>query len=345
MNKAFAVIVGLVVLLMLVVFSSTYTVKYNQVAIKATFGRADEGSIITEPGLHYRLPVFIDRVTTLDTRLQLAESGVEEFETDDGLQIAVRAFLLWKVDTAGDGPLRFYKSYRELEDALDLLQIEFRTQFQGVLSTYAFDDLIGETSQLADAEESIRAALAASLASRGIVPVTVGISQLVLPPKTSQAVLSRMQATRNVLAGAERNAGTAAAERIRSEGNTMADKIRAFANQRAEEIRAEGQRDAKRYLEQMAQDEDLAIFLVWLDALERMLAHNSTVILPAEGFAPLHLMRPDSVEFRNAIPVPSADGTAPAPKTAPDAVPSGTTAAADVDDDDLSARPTEAPER
>jgi len=65
MNKAIAVVVGLIVLLLLVLFSSTYTVKYNEVAIRATFGSADEQSIITEPGLHYRLPVFIDRVTTL----------------------------------------------------------------------------------------------------------------------------------------------------------------------------------------------------------------------------------------------------------------------------------------
>jgi len=207
-----------------------------------------------------------------------------------------------------------------------------------VLSTYAFDDLIGAESRLAEAEESIRSALATSLAPRGIVPVTVGISQIVLPPRTSQAVLSRMQATRNVLAGAERNAGTAAAERIRSEGNTMADKIRAFANQRAEEIRADGQRDAKRYLEQMAQDEDLAIFLVWLDALERMLAHNTTVVLPAEGFAPLHMMRPDSVDFKGSIPVPRSESTSDATRPG---IPTDSTAGATNDDD--AAPPTETP--
>ena len=87
------------------------------------------------------------------------------------------------------------------------------------------------------------------------VPVAVGISRIMLPPKTSSAVLSRMKATRNVLAEGERNTGQAEAERIRSEGNTWADKIRAFAVQRAEEIRAIGEREAFKYYAEMGQEE------------------------------------------------------------------------------------------
>ena len=43
----------------------------------------------------------------------------------------------------------------------------------------------------------------------------------------------------------------------------------------------------------MSRDEDLAIFLIWLDALEQALAQNTTVILETD-FAPWHLMNMDS---------------------------------------------------
>ena len=62
MKKATAIIVGLVILGVLILFSMTFAVAYNQVAIRSTFGKVDQGSIIREPGLHFRLPFFADSV-------------------------------------------------------------------------------------------------------------------------------------------------------------------------------------------------------------------------------------------------------------------------------------------
>ena len=57
MKKATAIIVGLVILGVLILFSMTYTVSYNQVAIQSTFGKVNDGSIVREPGLHFRLQI------------------------------------------------------------------------------------------------------------------------------------------------------------------------------------------------------------------------------------------------------------------------------------------------
>jgi membrane protease subunit HflC len=298
--------VGVLLLVLLLLFSTTFTVKYNEVAIKRTFGRPGAGGVVTEPGLHYRLPVFIDRVTKLDTRLQLVESPLEEISTQDGLQVVVRAFLLWKVDTGTPAaPLAFFQNFQTVEDANQILQGQFRTAFTGALSKYRFAELIGDSSRLDAAESDVLAELSSTLMAKGVRPVTVGVSQIVLPPKVSSAVLSRMQATRNVLAEGERNTGMAEAERIRSDGNTKADKIRAFAGQRAAEIRALGEREAAKYLEQMNEDPDLAMFLAWLDALERTLSRNTTVILPADGLTPFHMLGLENVVIRNGIPFPA----------------------------------------
>ena len=77
MNKPIAIVIGLLLLILLLLFSTTYTVRFNEVAIKATFGRTTAGSVVREPGLHFRWPIFIDKVTKLDTRLQLVETPLE----------------------------------------------------------------------------------------------------------------------------------------------------------------------------------------------------------------------------------------------------------------------------
>lgn len=308
MNKAIALGVGLLLVVLLLLFSTTYTVKFNEVAIKATFGRTGEQSVIREPGLHFQWPVFIDKVTKLDTRLQLVESPHEEISTSDGLQIVVRGYLLWKIREGGEQ--QFVKENSSIEGATQNLPGQFRTAFTGTLSQYSFDDLVGPASRLRAAEDAIKRALTETLVDLGIEPVAVGISQVMLPAKTSRAVLQRMQATRNVRAEAERYKGNAEAERIQSEAKTMADKIRAFATQRAEEIRALGEVQAAKYLEQMSQDqesEDLAVFLVWLNALERALGDNTTVILPTY-LEPFHLLNPNDATTRGAIPQPRGVG-------------------------------------
>jgi regulator of protease activity HflC (stomatin/prohibitin superfamily) len=316
MNRALAVGVGLILVVLLLLFSTTYTVRFNQVAIKATFGQTDKNSVVRAPGLHFQWPIFIDKVTKLDTRLQLVESPHEEITTADGLQIVVRAYLLWRIHEGGE--MDFFEDYSSIEGATQRLPGQFRTAFTGALSQYDFDDLVGQESRLAAAEEAIRTAMAGTLLEGGIEPVAVGISQVMLPAKTSRAVLQRMQATRNVRAEAERYKGNAEAERIQSEAKTMADKIRAFATQRAEEIRALGEVQAAKYLEQMSQDkesEELAVFLVWLNALKRALGHNTTAVLPAD-IAPFHLLTPGETAGGGPIPQPrrsvaARDGDSP----------------------------------
>ncbi len=286
MKKAFSLIVGLLLLAALVLFSTTYTVRFNEVAVKTTFGKTDERSVKREPGVHFRFPLFADRVTKYDTRIQLVETPLFEVPTADGQSVVVRAFLLWQVDV--DNVLSFFRSFPSADDSERMLRDELNAAVKASLGRYDFDDLIGPGSRLGEAEQQVQGQLA-SLPPLGVRPVTVGISQMVLPPKTTTAVLSRMQAVRNTLAETERFKGDAEADQIRGDARSMAGSLQAFADQRAEEIKALANRKAAEYLKQMSEDQRLAIFLVWLDALEKGLGDSTTLFLSDE-LAPWHLM-------------------------------------------------------
>jgi len=301
MKKTVAIVAGVVILAVLLIFSMTYSISFNEVGIRSRFGKIDQMSIIREPGLHFRLPFFADSVDTFDTRVQLLESPLDNLQTKDGQQIVVKAFMLWKINTEGNGPLDFYQSYPSIREANLILS----TQFQDAVSTlsqYNFEELIGVDNSLGEAEQSILDRMD-TVTAEGIKPLYAGVSRIILKEKTSQAVISRMKARRDTLAENERAKGVAEAQRITSQAQTTADKILAFASQRAQEIRGRGEERAAGYLQQMSQDENLAIFLIWLDALEQALAQNTTVILETD-FAPWHLMNMDSPGEGSVIPQP-----------------------------------------
>ena len=106
MNKVFAVIVGLLLLVLLVLFSTTYTVRFHEVAVKTTFGK--EEMVKDDPGVHFRFPLFIDRVSKYDKRIQRVETPLVEAPTADGQSVVARAFLMWRV--APDNVVRFAQS-------------------------------------------------------------------------------------------------------------------------------------------------------------------------------------------------------------------------------------------
>lgn len=300
MNKSLVIGIGIFLLVLFVLFSTTYSVSFHEVAIKKTFGQSTEDSIVRDAGLQFKLPIFADQITKYDTRLQLLESPFETIPTADGQQLVVDAYLLWQIDADADGPLRFDKSYQSLEGAALAIRDRFITALNAGLSQYQFDELIGAGGRLEEAEQAILDELR-PLRDEGIIARTVGISRMQLPSAVTTAVLGRMKATRETLADAERFKGQAEAERIESEGRTMAERIITFANQRAEEIRATGNREAEIFIREMAQHEDLAVFLVYLDALEASLSERTTLIL--EGHRePWNLMRLSTPTNSRGIP-------------------------------------------
>ncbi len=304
MNKTFAYAVGFLLLASLVLFSMTYTVRFNEVAVRTTFGKTSTASVKSEPGIHFRFPLFADRVTTYDTRVQLAETPLVEVPTADGQSVLVRTFVMWKIDTDPQRVLQFAGSYESERAADDALRNHLKTAAEASLGRYSFDDLIGPDSRLATAEQDIRRQLESVVTSQGITPVTVGISQVQLPTKVTKAVLSRMQATRTKLAETERTAGTAEARRITGDANTIVVNLQAFAEQRAEQIKGEAQRKAAEYLADMSQDEEFAIFQVHLDALRAGLSDTATLILSADA-APWYLLNQNNVSGGSPIPQPS----------------------------------------
>ena len=299
MSKTITITIGILISLVLIMFNTTFTVNFHEVAVKTRLGRPV--GIVRDPGLHLKAPFFIDTVSKLDTRLQLIESPLETVKTADGQIVLVQAFMLWRIGGGDEDAQAFYNSYGSNEGA----GTELETLLQGSLRQvggYRFDELIGADSKLVEAENSILQDVKQN-ATTGVDPVSVGISRVLFAPKTTIAVLRRMSAVQETLANLEESRGATEAATLKQKAEAQAQIIRDFAQQWAATIESKGNEEATRYYEEMREHADLAVFLSWLETMRSGLRGSTTFVTDMTK-APFHMVDLDSETNSKGIPQP-----------------------------------------
>jgi len=298
MRNYTSIIVGLAVVAVLVIYSITYQVRYDQAAVVTFFGNADQDSVVDDPGLKFKLPWPIQNVRTYSTRLQLLEDEFGEQQTADGKTVVVRTYVAWSIDD----PLQFYTELDNVDNANEKIRA-LAENVRGVIGNYRFNQLVNaapDQVQIDQLEQTARQQLADRTTDQGY-GVTIhqfGVRRLVLPETVTGNVFARMKQERETLAQAARSEGESQAAAIKSKAQTARERILAFARSSAEAIRAEGQREAAQYYGVFAQNEDFAIFLRKIEALPEILKNNTTYVFDANSITPIDLLAdaPDKSE-------------------------------------------------
>jgi membrane protease subunit HflC len=292
-KNSFVVLVGGILVALLLSHMFFYQVRYDQVAVRTTFDKADETSVQETPGLKWRWPWPINKVALYSKRLQVLEDKIEELQTADGKSVIVRTYLTWRIAD----PLDFYVTLKDPAEANRQLSSRLR-EIRGLISNYDFDELVNvdrEKIKLADIEKQATTALDDALrqAGYGIKVESVGIHKIILPESTTQKVFDTMIAARERLAENALQEGQAQASAIRSEATSARERILAFAERKAQSIRSQGDREAASQYENFAQNEEFAIFLRKIEALRKMLDHNTTFVLSADSLGILDWFNKD----------------------------------------------------
>jgi len=313
-------IVLLFFVLAILSFSMFYTVRFTENAVVTTFGNAGEDSIITEPGLRFKLPYPVQAVTKYDTRTRIVQARSETQQTADDFQIIVEAYLTYQVDD----PLRFFQSFSNAGDRAidhffkaenDVLSDVLRSSL-GETSRFAINDLFtprGEMSRLPELESRVLEQLTVGgeggtpLGDYGIRVTSVGIERIILPEETTDAVIKRMGANRDRLAERYESEGRSQKVAIEEEAQADALRIRNFANRRASEIRAQGELDAVPWLAEQNANPELAVFLQNLRLMREAMAKKFTLVFSTSDYG-MQLFDPDVLrETGDRLPVPTRD--------------------------------------
>lgn len=236
MNKAIGpLVIGLLITLV-VVSMSMYTVDQRQNAL--VFQLGEVVSVKTKPGLYFKLPL-VQNVRYFDTRiLTLDSADPERFITSEKKNVLVDSFIKWRVIDAR----QFYVSVggdetraaiRLNQTVNDGLRAEFgRRTINEVVSGRR--DEIMRTIQ-AKADQDAR--------KIGIQVVDVRIKRVDLPETVSENVYRRMEAERKQVANELRSTGAAEAEKIKADADKQKDVIVAEAYRDAQRVKGDG--DAK----------------------------------------------------------------------------------------------------
>ena len=272
------------------VFMMSFTVRFTETAVLTTFGRADENSVVSDPGLRFKWPVPVQSATIYDKRVRLLESRDETQQTKDQRQVIVGAFLTWRVSD----PLAFYKSHRgeagssakeHYRGAEKNIEAMFRSALSEV-GRFTMEDLFpsrGGASRVPDLEKDILARLRASQSEEGgygVEIVLVGIDSIQLPETATSEVFEQMKSTRAVLAADAQSRGESRAAAIRGEAETQAQTIRSFVGPRVAEIRALGEQEAAKWMRSLSEEPRLAKFLEQINFMKQSFGRKVTLILP-----------------------------------------------------------------
>ncbi len=267
-----AAAIGLVVLGTL----CSYQLHVTEFAIVTTLGKP---AVAEDPGLHWRLPWPIQKVTTFDNRKQLFSGPARETATEDNINIIVKLFASWHVTD----PLKFFNSVGSHREAEVILQNLLNSSQENVLRSRSFSDLVSHTAgpdRFVEIESEIRQQVnAITTASHGLTLATVGIARICLHESNTTSVLARMKQEQANTAAEITSTGNKEAKIIRDNAESLKEQEIAKAEAEARRIRGDAMITAAEQYDKFKDDVAFAVFLRKLDALEETMKTKTTIIL------------------------------------------------------------------
>ncbi len=250
--------IGAIVALLLVIIivsASTYTVNQTEQALITQFGQPV--GVISKPGLHFKTP-FVQTVIPFDRRLLDWESPGEEVILSDQRRLIVDTFTRYRITN----PLQYFQSVGPLEDGIQArLGSVVTSSLRRVLGGESLPDVL--SAQRGRIMGLIRSQVSHEMKGFGVDVVDVRIRRADLPPENTQAILSRMQSERQRVAAQARAEGAEASVKIRANAERERTVLLADASGKADQIRGEGDAQAIAIYANAAQ-QDPKFFTTWL---------------------------------------------------------------------------------
>lgn len=303
-----AIILALIVIPLLL-YATTYNVRFTEAAVVTTFGNSDPDSVVFDPGLRWQWPWPVQSVTKYDRRGRFVQTRSTSVQTEDKSEVIVEAFAVWRVKDPLVYFQRFSNSGPRSETHLEAGSEAVRSRMLGAVSEisgFSLDELFTverDSSRIPDLETAIQRRIVGgndendqtSLGSYGIELATVGINRIVVPESTTAKIIQRMGESRDRIANEIQAEGDAVARTIRARSQSEAAKIEAFARRRADEIRALGESEAAEFYAQQNAEPELAQFLAKIESMRSTLAERFTLVLSESDYG-FSMFSPDALD-------------------------------------------------
>jgi len=288
MRVFLGIVVALIGAAAAAVYFSLFIVHQNQQALVLEFGKPKR--VITQPGLHWKIPV-VETVDYFDKRILDLNTQPQEVTASDQKRIVVDAFARYRIVD----PLKFYQSVRDERMVHSRLGPILESAIRRVLGASTFQDVVRDRRE--DLIKRIAQQVNNEGKEFGLEVVDVRIKRADLPEQNSKNIFDRMRAERQREAAEFRAEGAAAANRIRATADRDATVIKGEATKKGDTMRGEG--DAERnkvFAEAFGKDPDFFAFYRSMQAYEAGFQSGDTRMV----------LTPDSEFFRYFNGAPAA---------------------------------------
>ena len=304
MNKAFGfIIVALVLIVLLLVGGTIYTVREDQQVILTQFG-APIGDPITEAGLHFKLP-FIVKVNVIEKRVLAWDGESAQMPTRDKTYIQVDTFARWEISK----PLLYFKTLRDERSALSRLDDILGSETRNAVAKHDLLEVVRstkdrkpertdlQTEKEADfepikigrrtIEKNVYEIAKTKLEGIGINLLDLRFKRINYNQSVAPQIYEQMISERQQIAERFRSEGAGEAARTMGKMEREVKRIESEAYLKIQSILGEADAESTRiYAEAYGgtpERESFYEFVKTLEAYDKILDENTTVILSTDS--------------------------------------------------------------
>lgn len=275
MNRIGFIVSSLLVVLALLA-STLFVVDQRQFGVVYAFGQIRH--VITEPGLHAKLPPPFQNVSYIDKRLLVLEnSDTDPMLTAEKQRVVIEWFVRWRVSD----PSQFIRNVGLDEKAgASQLNRVVRNAFQEQINRRPVSELLTSREALVSGVKREVQLAVQGEKPWGIDVVDVRITRIDYVESITESVFRRMVAERLRVANELRSTGAAEGERIRADADRQREVTIANAYREAQKVKGEGDAEAARiFAEAFGRDPQFAQFYRSLDAYKAAFSKKSDVMV------------------------------------------------------------------
>ena len=254
--------------------ASLFVVDQRKYAIVFSLGEVKR--VISEPGLHFKLPPPFQNVLFLDNRiLTLDTPDADRFITAEKKNILVDAFVKWQIVN----PKLYYVSFSGDERrANDRMSQIIKAALNDEITKRTVREVIsGERGQVMTA---IKKKVADEATQIGVNIIDVRLKRVDYVENINNSVYDRMKSERTRVANELRSTGSAESEKIRADADRQRTVILAEAYRDAEIIRGQGDANASTtYAQAFGQSPEFYKFYRSLEAYRASFKSHSDVLV------------------------------------------------------------------
>jgi membrane protease subunit HflC len=254
---------------------SLFTIDETEQAIITQLGKFVRS--IAEPGLHFKVP-FIQSVHKFEDRVLEYDAAAAKIITEDKKHLLVDNYARWRIVD----PLKLYQTVRNESGAQARLDDIVFSEIREELARHTLTEIVSVN------REAIMDDVARQCDDKareyGVQVMDVRIKRADLPADVTHSVYARMRAERQRIAKKYRSEGEEEAVKIRATTDKERTILLAESYRRAEILKGEGDAEAiKVYAEAFEEDPEFYAFVRTLEAYEKSLRKDTTVVLPADS--------------------------------------------------------------